>query len=194
MEIQTSPEVDQIAKALAQAQKAFRPAKLDSRNPHYNNRYPSVSSVLDAALGPLNEQGIALVQIPISEDGQVGVHTRLIHSSGQYLGGNLLLRPVRNDPQGWASCVTYSRRYSLLGFLGLGVGEAEDDDGNAASRGGATITQEQAIDLASLIEEANSSPSKVLSYCGASSLSEVSPADFQRVCSMLRKKIKAGAK
>ncbi len=45
--------------------------------------------------------------------------------------------PVKNDPQGQGSAITYMRRYALSAVLGIRT--EEDDDGNAASNKGATI-------------------------------------------------------
>jgi hypothetical protein len=45
--------------------------------------------------------------------------------------GTLTMKPVKSDPQGIGSCITYARRYSLAAMVGVAP---EDDDGNAASQ------------------------------------------------------------
>ena len=40
------------------------------------------------------------------------------------------MRPVKNDPQGVGSCITYMRRYALGAVLCLNIDK--DDDGNKA--------------------------------------------------------------
>jgi hypothetical protein len=43
---------------------------------------------------------------------------------------DLVMKPVKDDPQGVGSCITYARRYALAAIVGVAP---EDDDGNAAS-------------------------------------------------------------
>jgi len=54
-----------------------------------------------------------------------------MHNSGQWLSSELLLKPVKADPQAAGSCLTYARRYALQAIAGI---PSEDDDGNAASK------------------------------------------------------------
>jgi hypothetical protein len=58
------------------------------------------------------------------------VETMLAHSSGEWVRGKVAMKPVKNDPQGVGSCITYARRYSLAAIVGVAP---EDDDGNQAS-------------------------------------------------------------
>ncbi len=66
------------------------------------------------------------------EDGKVGVETILMHTSGQWLCGVLLLPMTKQDPQAAGSAITYARRYALQSIAGV---PSEDDDGNKASQG-----------------------------------------------------------
>jgi hypothetical protein len=54
----------------------------------------------------------------------------LLHTSGEYLSERLLIPVDKANAHGVGSCITYSRRFSLMAFAGV-VGD-EDDDGNAA--------------------------------------------------------------
>ena len=54
-----SEQIDQIAQALSQAQKAIKGAKKDSNNPHYKSRYADLASVWDACREALTAQGLA---------------------------------------------------------------------------------------------------------------------------------------
>jgi hypothetical protein len=44
------------------------------------------------------------------------------------------MTPVKNDPQGIGSCLTYQKRYGLVSALNLNVQDS-DDDGNYATYG-----------------------------------------------------------
>ena len=46
------------------------------------------------------------------------------------------MNPVKNDPQGKGSVITYQRRYALAAVLGLNV--EDDDDANTGTHGGKT--------------------------------------------------------
>jgi hypothetical protein len=55
-----------------------------------------------------------------------------MHTSGEYIWSNYEMRPVKDDPQGRGSCITYQRRYALASVLGLNIDD--DDDANEASK------------------------------------------------------------
>jgi hypothetical protein len=129
--MRTSEQINEIAAALATAQTEVKNAKANSTNPHFRSTYADLESVREACMSALNRQGIAVLQCPVmQEERHAGVITRLIHKSGQWIEGELLMNVVKNDPQGVGSCITYARRYSLAAFAGVAT---EDDDGNAAS-------------------------------------------------------------
>ena len=60
------------------------------------------------------------------------VETVFVHESGEMLECGIVHFPaVKHDPQGYASALTYARRYSLMAACGIAP---EDDDGNLASK------------------------------------------------------------
>ena len=136
--VDMTPTIGALALALAKAQGAMRHASFDRENPFFKMRYATLSSIWDSIRGPLSTNELAVIQDPITENGKVGVMTMLIHSSGEWKRSRLLLKPVKDDPQGVGSALTYARRYALAAMVGA-VGD-EDDDGNAASSGKATAT------------------------------------------------------
>lgn len=134
--MQKSQTIGELAKALAIAQGEIEGAKKDSENPYFKSKYADLAAVRDACQEALSKQGIAVVQVPttvISEHATtVQVETLMMHSSGEWISGDLGAIPVKDDPQGIGSCITYLRRYALASFAGVAP---EDDDGNAASQG-----------------------------------------------------------
>jgi hypothetical protein len=132
--MQTSEHIKEIATALAKAQAAMHGATKDRKNPAFKSDYATLSSVIEAARGPLTENGIAFIQSPGAiEDSGVPVTTTLMHTSGEWIASRCIM-PVkdRNNPQDVGSAITYGCRYSLMAMLGL---PPVDDDGNAASQG-----------------------------------------------------------
>lgn len=126
-----SQEIVEIAKALSKFQGGIKPALRQASNPYFKSTYADLATLWESIRGPLAENGLAVIQIPETTPETVNLTTTLVHTSGQWIRGTLSLRPVKNDPQGVGSCITYARRYALSAILGL-VTE-EDDDGNAAS-------------------------------------------------------------
>lgn len=124
-----SASIAALAAALAKAQVAFKPAVKDSANPFFKSNYLSLTGAIDACQGALSLNGLAVSQT--LEDGEkLRLISTLMHSSGEWISSHYPVVPVKNDPQGIGSAITYARRYSLMALVGLA---AEDDDGNAAS-------------------------------------------------------------
>ena len=128
-----SESIAEIAKALAVAQKQMKGAAKDSTNPHFRSKYADLSSVREACSEALSVNGIAYAQssstVIEGDTLYAVVTTMLIHTSGEWLRGELSLPVSRADAQGVGSALTYARRYSLAAFTGIAP---EDDDGNAA--------------------------------------------------------------
>lgn len=122
----------QIAAALVKAQKAFGPALKTSSNPHFKSRYADLAACVEAVMGSLNDNGIALIQQTHECESGVMVETVFVHESGEtYSAGKLHVPAVKHDAQGYGSALTYCRRYSLMAACGIAP---EDDDGNMASK------------------------------------------------------------
>ena len=136
--MQQSESIAKLAEALALAQGEIEGAKKDSSNPFFKSSYADLASVWDACRKPLSKHGLSVVQSPAfipEHPDMIAIDTRLCHSSGEWLEGRLVIKPVKTDPQSVGSCVTYMRRYSLQSLVGIAP---EDDDGNAASGQGDT--------------------------------------------------------
>jgi hypothetical protein len=129
--VKHSEQINELATALAKAQAKIEGATKDKTNPHFRSSYADLASVWDACRSALTSNGLSVSQTAgASEDGRVRVTTILMHSSGQWLCDDLGMKPVKDDPQGVGSCITYARRYALAAIVGVAP---EDDDGNAAS-------------------------------------------------------------
>lgn len=129
--MKTSENINELALALAKAQGEIKGAAKDGTNPHFKSSYTTLGAAWDVCRGPLAKNGLAVVQSPsTTPEGLVLVTTLLMHSSGQWLEDSFCLAPRDQSPQSYGSAVTYGRRYSLQGMVGIA---SEDDDGNAAS-------------------------------------------------------------
>src|SRR5699024_12579271 len=95
-------------------------------------------NVIDAYKDLCSKNDLIVLENPVSkvdENGKVlvGIEVQIMHASGQFLSFDpYLLSPVKNDPQGIGSGVTYARRYTLSSVFN--IASEEDDDGNSASQ------------------------------------------------------------
>jgi len=130
--MQTSEKIDLVAAAVVKAQSQITHAIKDSTNPHFKSKYADLGSVWDAAKPALVANDLAALQDVVSNERGMGVRTRLLHKSGQWIEFDPPMIPLeKNNAQGAGSVLTYGRRYSLSAALGV-VADI-DDDGNAAS-------------------------------------------------------------
>jgi len=128
--MQKSESIKNIAQALIIFHVKVDTIKKDAKNPFFKSTYASLTNILDAINEPLIESGLAISQFPTGAD---GLTTILIHGeSGEWISSTYEMRPVKDDPQGRGSCITYQRRYALASVLSLNIDE--DDDGNKASQ------------------------------------------------------------
>lgn len=127
-----SESITNIAVALVKFNSKVSKIDKDSANPHFKNKYASLDNIIDEIRPILTECGLSIIQMPGGDGEKFTMNTMLIHESGEWIESDpIVMRPVKNDPQGIGSCTTYARRYSLAAFLSLNTGE--DDDGNGAS-------------------------------------------------------------
>lgn len=126
-----SEAISALAEALAKAQGEMKPAAMDCVNPHFKSKYASLASIFEAIRGPLSKHGLCLTQTFELVGDALLMRSTLTHSSGEWIDSIYPIEPVKNDPQGVGSAITYAKRYALSALVG--VVADEDDDANAAS-------------------------------------------------------------
>lgn len=127
--MKSSESIKALAEALCKAQSEMGGAVKDSANPFFKSSYADLTSVIKAIKEPFAKNGLSYTQFPISNEHGVGVCTRLMHNSGEWIEEEFVLPLVKRDPQSGGSCLTYCRRYSLQSLAGI---PAADDDAEAA--------------------------------------------------------------
>jgi len=127
-----SENINEISSALAKVQGEIKAAQKDGANPHFKSKFSSLNSHWEVCREVLSKNGLTVTQLPsITEDGKNVLVTMLCHSSGQWFKSCMILKPVKDDPQGMGSCLTYARRYMLSSIVG--TTSDDDDDGEEAS-------------------------------------------------------------
>lgn len=127
--IDKSESIQNLAKALLVFDAEVAKVSKTASNPFFKNKYAPLPEIQDAVKEPLLKAGLTLKQIPLGEH---SLYSILIHAeSGEWLGGEFIMHPAKDDPQGNGSRLTYQKRYALGAMLGINIDE--DDDGNRAS-------------------------------------------------------------
>jgi hypothetical protein len=132
MRIDKTPNgtIAKIASALHQVQGQLTAVSRSSEG--YNYKFADLASCWDSVRQPMADAGLALIQTTyVTAEGENVLVTTLLHTSGEWISGELLVRPVKADPQSLGSSLSYARRYGMMGMLGI---SASDDDGAAASK------------------------------------------------------------
>lgn len=144
-----SEQIDQIASALSDAQADLGIVFKQSQNDAFGSKYADLTRVWEAfqRVGP--RHGLSVVQMPGHYDAAARtmvMSVKLMHNSGQWLGGDMSMPLSRGDAHAYGSACTYARRYSLAALIGICP---HDDDGNEASGIVAALSPGKRISLAS---------------------------------------------
>lgn len=203
--MQTSPEIDKISPALVKAQSELRHAVKDTANPAFKGvKYADLSSVWDAAKPVLTANKLAALQDVVSTDAGMGVRTRILHESGQWIEFDPPIIPLeKRNAHGAGSVLTYGRRYSLS--AALGVVADFDDDGNAAvaspSQGVAVahsnangpaaefITPDQEEHITQLIKDSKAKVPQFLEFLGVRAIYEIPASQYGQAVNALKAKL-----
>lgn len=96
----------------------------------YTYTYAGLPDTLAACLAAFNAEGLTIIQPVTSFNNGVEVRTIIAHSSGQWVKSPSLFIGLKGaGAQDIGSAITYARRYSIQGMVGL---SPKDEDGNKA--------------------------------------------------------------
>jgi len=130
--MQKSEQINELAAALAKAQAKIENATKSAKNPFFRSNYADLPAVWDACRAALTANGLSVVQLTDTSENGMVLESVLMHSGGQWISSHYPINPVKNDPQGLGSAITYARRYSLMALVGIVADDASDDDGEKA--------------------------------------------------------------
>jgi hypothetical protein len=129
-----SDDIGKLILALSKAQGQMNGATKDSKNPFFKSKYADLHSCIEAAKKPLSDNELAVIQTTENTtENKIKIKTLLGHSSGQWIEGELIMTPKKDDDQGRGSSITYGRRYAFAAIVGLAQ---KDDDGNGSVQHG----------------------------------------------------------
>lgn len=126
-----SESIINISKAILKFQSSVDSIKKDGKANY--GKFATLSNMLEVIQPVLNSLGLIVMQHPSGDGQSIKLETVIIHAeTGEFVSSDFAMIPVKKDPQGIGSCITYMRRYALGAILVLNVGD--DDDGDAASQ------------------------------------------------------------
>lgn len=146
-----SPECGEVFGALSEMQGAMEAPKRtkkakvrgrtrEGREYDYEYTYAPLDEVISAVKTPMKTAGLAYRQFLAERGGRHVMRTIIAHRTGQWFGCDYpIFWDESRGMQGFASGVTYARRYGLC--LALGIAPEDDDDANVADGNAAAISQ-----------------------------------------------------
>lgn len=186
--MKSSESINELAAALCKAQSQMGGAVKDSSNPFFKSSYADLTSVIKAIKQPFADNGLSYTQFPVTDENGMGVCTRLMHASGQWLEGQFTLPVVKRDPQAASSSLTYARRVSLSSIAGIPT--ADDDAESAMLRGDdkKIISDEQIIAIKKLLDETGADSEKFCKWMKVRSVDQILAMHFDRAVAALEAK------
>lgn len=139
-----SPQINELAEALCQAQSELDIVKKSKENPFHKSKYADLAEFIKNARPILSSNGLAIAQMMRWQDGKNLLLTRLMHKSGQYIDsimdiGDPVAKRDKNGDfqdniQALGSRITYIRRYEYAAILGTASSNEDDDAEEAMQR------------------------------------------------------------
>ena len=170
----TSDDLDELAKALAEAQGAIEDPRPNRENEHHGWAYADLKAVLGVIRPEFSKVGLSIFQIPVNglEPNEVGVLQRVMHSSGQWMQGTFYITcpgSMRglNSFQIAGIVITYLRRY--LASSAAGIYADFDSDGEVTQE---EIDEDFTDEIERLVVESEIDPQLWADYVVSENLSQ----------------------
>ncbi len=128
----SSDNIDKLVTALVAAQLKMPTVAKTKLNPFFKSKYADLSSVVEAAEPIIGAEGLAVSQFISNQGGATTLKTFVMHTSGQWMGDEMILHMKNSTAQDQGSATTYARRYAYC--AALGIVSDEDDDGNGSTQ------------------------------------------------------------
>jgi hypothetical protein len=190
--MKTSETIEKLALALCSAQGEMGGAVKGSANPFFKTSYADLTSVIRVIKEPCFKNGLSYIQFPIRNENGVGVVTRLMHTSGQWLESEYTLPIQKLDAQSAGACVTYARRFALQALFGI---PSVDNDGEDLILRAVkeVISADQYLTLVDMLAETKSDVERFKKAFNVEDLEQFPKASYQKAMTLLEgKKANAG--
>jgi len=131
-----SDTLNKLAAALVAAQAEMPEIPMDGMNPHYRSKFSTLGAVIKHTRPIFAEHGLAVLQLPSGGDGEIGLTTRIVHTSGEWIEqeAKMSVPAGANPGQELGKLVTYMRRYALAAAAGVYSDEDTDNEGKTEKK------------------------------------------------------------
>jgi len=155
--------------------------------------HATIGNACEAIIAAAAEHGFSHRWVPSQGEGGQLVVTcvithRMGHSEETRLEGPKDVSGGKNAIQSIVSTNTYLQRHSLLMAFGFATKDQPDDDGRSAGKPVETISDEQEIQIAEMLEATGGDKVKFLRWLKVESLSSIPAKSFDTVMATLHKK------
>lgn len=189
-----SEQINELAAALAKAQAVMPKAKMSGINSRFADKatgktgaYATLDDIRDAVKETLTANGISYTQHPYSINGEVGVETMLIHSSGQWMRSRFGVPSAKHDSQAYGSILTYVRKFALAAAAGVSTQEDTDADEVSHESPSPTISVKQVAKIQNLLAAKKIDEKRILKWKNIENLTQLRVSDFDAACEIIEK-------
>jgi hypothetical protein len=189
-----SEQINELAAALAKAQAVMPKAKMSGVNSRFADKatgktgaYATLDDIRDAVQNTLTANGISYTQHPYSINGEVGVETMLIHSSGQWMRSRFGVPSAKHDSQAYGSILTYVRKFALAAAAGVSTQEDTDADEVSHEPPSPTISVKQVAKIQNLLAAKKIDEKRILKWKNIENLTQLRVTDFDAACEIIEK-------
>lgn len=186
--MKTSDKCESIFQAQIAMQSEMTNIAMDSQG--YGYKYTSLKTLIAHVRPIMAKHGLGFFQTTTSkENGEVGVTTRLIHTSGEWIEDTMTAPLTKlakmNEYQVAGSVITYFRRYALSALLGIASDEDMDVQGEVVK-----IDTKQIGIINNLVNQSGTELNMFCSAYNIKHLAELNSSDFPKAVKQLEAKIK----
>lgn len=135
-----SEQKSKFFEALVKAQLEIKAPFKDKTNPRFKTKYASIDSINEAIRIPLAKNDLTLSHTIEIIEGKHWLITTLFHVLGDFVSNKMPMFIEQQSSQGFASALTYARRYAIASLLALPTDE--DDDAESAESEHKRISKE----------------------------------------------------
>lgn len=157
----------------------------------HNSKYTPLAEIMEIIKDALHDNGLAVSWNTKQQDGMVLVTCRVTHIDGHSEETSMVAEPdtsgSKNKIQSIGSTQSYLMRYTMSALLSLSTLAPEDTDGNTNFH----ISDTQAADLQSALDEVGGDRTKFLNYFKVKSFEELPESKYGEALRRIEQKRKA---
>jgi len=124
-----SKETKDLNAAMAKACAEYPPIIPNRKNSYFQDDYADLDVIMDKIRPVLSKYGLTLAQRTfVNNDGITMLHSRVFHSTGQWMETRARVIPSKNDPRTGSSLLGFIKRDQAKSILNITVSADVNDD------------------------------------------------------------------